>query len=470
MMPHDSTQAAYSHSQWLERWTRLQQQYDLETRAEEQWRIEGLLEAMHPKLVAACQQEASRLRGNGSYPAAIDVWRQLQLHLADTTLPDYAQASHEIAALEDLQAQALQASQLRASLARIKAIKPIFPALSAALKQPVDTAEYQLLLEQIDFFLISAEVDVEGFRLWWDEEYAEPGRQTGQAINIALLADKVKQGNNALFIGSGISAAHPEHDLIQQLAARVGYHGFNGSLSAIAEYYHLHSDYGPNALLQELNRLLPDSREVRLYRALARVSVPLVLISAVYDNLLEAAFLLTGKPYVELASIAKPGIGYGIGHLLVSFSDGSQPPRVYSEEALSGLRLLEKGYSVIYRLRGDCQPPAGGADTPWREALTLTESHYFNFARHANDIIPNYLAGLLRHRGLLFVGYRPREWEERLLAHALLEKRKYAEERPLVLSDIPPEPLEAAFWKKRNVDVHRIDMQALDAYLAEVQA
>ncbi len=102
-----------------------------------------------------------------------------------------------------------------------------------------------------------------------------------------------------------------------------------------------------------------------------------------------------------------------------------------------------------------------------RDALTLSESNYFSFARYADQMIPGYLARQLRNRGFLFVGYRPRDWEDRLLVNALLEKRRNSQE-PCYVIGATAEPLEAAYWESRNVKQYQIDIRELDKYLEEV--
>lgn len=353
----------------------------------------------------------------------------------------------------------------------MKDIRNIFKEVVAALKQPANTAEYMMLVEQAELLLDDV-LDAETFIIWWEAVTAAPSQPATQNVDIAKLAGRVQRGEMVLFLGSGIAYADDgvqEAALVRQLAQQIGYDKFNGTLSSIAEYYQLRPDFGQSALLANLRAQLPDKAQgVLLYLALARVQAPLILISAAYDNLLEGVFREAGKRFVELASIVRRSDEYDIGHVLVSFSDGSQPDKVYPEEELSRLRLLECGYSIIYKIRGTCGQTEGQQDKDdlRRDALTLSESNFFSFARYADKMIPGYLARQLRNRGFLFVGYRPREWEDRLLASALLEKRNSQE--PCYVIGETPEPLEAAYWESRNVKQYRIDIRELDRYLAEV--
>lgn len=270
---------------------------------------------------------------------------------------------------------------------------------------------------------------------------------------------------------------HEERALVGQLAKQIGYEHFDGTLPSIAEYYQLRADLGLASLLDNLRQSLPDAaRVINLYQALAKVNAPLILVSSVYDNLLECTFQAAGKRFVELASIINRSEDYDIGHVVVSYSDHSQPTYVCPEEELSRLRLLENGYSVIYKIRGTCETDNGqdaAENLLRRDAMTLSESNYFNFARYADRIIPDYLARQFRNRGFLFIGYRPKEWEDRLLVSALLEKRRNAQEPCYVIGNAPqagepPQLLESAFWEHRHVKQYHFDFRELDAYLAGV--
>ncbi|UOG93259.1 MAG: SIR2 family protein [Candidatus Thiothrix sulfatifontis] len=460
-MPDDS-----QHQQTLqEQLSRLQQQHDLETRVEDQMRLEQSMNKIRHALSNQLQQEAHRRKRNGAYQEAIAVWHEIRFYT-----PNQAGAAQEIAELEQLLAQTTQVAELIKHLSRIKTLRPLFKDLSNALKQPANTAEYSTLWEQVDFFLHNDAPDVEGFMLWWEEERPTTPSHV-QNVDISRLAGRVQRGEMVLFLGSGIAATYADNgqqetELVQQLAHHIGYEKFKGTLSSIAEYYQLRPDFGQSALLENLRIQLPDNlRQVLLYQALAKVQSPLILISAAYDNLLERTLREAGKRFVEFASIVRRSEEYDIGHVLVSFSDDSEPPEVYPEEALSRRRFLENGYSIIYKIRGTCGTADHGQNDMQRDALTLSESNFFSFARYADKMIPGYLARQLRNRGFLFVGYRPREWEDRLLASALLEKRHSQE--PCYVIGETPEPLEAAYWESRNVKQYRIGIRELDKYLAE---
>lgn len=468
----------------LEKLSRQQQALVLENRVTEQMQLERAIEAdeaalqrVETELLSVRHQkrfaEANRLRRNQSYEKAIDIWREILLEE-----PAAAMAQREIAALEQLLAQKARVKDLRNRLLRDKQvreqIKPVFPEIGAVLNQQVDSAGHAELVEQLED-LMAGRLDPEGFLLWWEME--QSGGREQADVDIGRLAQRVQQGEIVLFLGSGIAALHTDGDSLEsaqakRLARQLGCEPFSGTLSSIAEYYR--QRLGANSLLADLHSGLPqDGRDVLLYQALAKVQTPLVLISSTYDQALENTFRAAGKPFVELASIIQPnpGDGYDIGHVVVSYSDNSQPVRAYHQETLSGVNFLDQGYSVIYKIRGACEPAGGGdADEVQmmrQNTLTLAESSYFSFARHADKVVPAYIARQLHRRGLLFIGYRPRDWEDRLLVRALLDKRSHAQE-PCYVIGASPEPLEQAFWKDCQVEQHQVDVSELDQYLGEL--
>jgi hypothetical protein len=445
---------------------RLQQAHDLETHIDEKIRLEVLITHKQQALVRAYQQETSRLRCNRSFSAALDLWKTASSFL--TEISSNQRIQQEIIELQALEQQALVMAELKQILSRVKELRPFFPELIQTLGQVVGTKAFTLLKEQIEFFLQTSPSDHEGFLLWWQME-RETTFTTNKHLDMARLANRIQQGDMVLFMGSGvIEHKNSSQQIVMQLAQHIGYQDFKGSLSSIAEYYQLRPEFGTSALLTELRMQMQlPTRKVNgyLYQALAKITPPVVLISATYDNLLESAFRHSGKPFVELASIVRRSEDYDIGHVLVSFSDHHQAPQVYPEEELSRLRFIEDGYSIIYKIRGSCMADPNKDESILRDALTLTESHYFNFARYAERIIPSYVARQLRNRGFLFVGYQPSDWEERLLAGALLERRQSQESCYVIGAS--PDPLEDAYWAARNVKSHPISLSEFDRYLAE---
>ena len=336
-----------------------------------------------------------------------------------------------------------------------------------ALNTPRSEAEAELIAEYSQKF-ISNELETAQYIAFCQALLSSPVENT-QVNNYAALSNRIKRGEIVLFLGSDLlqeysKHRHQESELVDILAKKVGYSAFTGSLSSIAELYQLLPEYGRTSLLSELHKALPYSETpIKLYHSLSKVSSPLVLISSAYDDLLEQAFIQSGKPYVELSSIIIRSDDYDIGHVVVRYSDNKHPERTYIEEELSSLNLLKQGYSIIYKIRGTCKKELRASE---RDALTLSESNYFTFARYGKKIIPSYLARQFRDRGFLFIGFSPKNWEDRLLVNTLLKKRQYSTEACYTIGS-SLDKMEAAYWDSCNVREYKANLQDLDKHLAK---
>ncbi len=463
-------QQLYAHrSQLLEMLARCQQQHDFEDNPKRAMQLEQDIADAQGKLAQVeaeiCQQglrEARQLRLKQSYgKAALILWHLLAEGIA---CPELQQ---ELVGVEALVQQQAQTPALITGLSRIqdKQFKSIRQAVASTLKKVDGSERHAQLVEQVGALLDSANaLDVDDFVFWWENAADSHANDEACDNEKAGVAERIRAGNMVLFLGSGVAGdAAPEADLAQQLAQQAPYEAFAGSLSSIAEYYWLKPGLGTETLLNRMSGILAaDAQAVTLYQQLAMLSTRLVLISAAYDDSLEQAFMATGKPFVSLTSIIQQG-KHGIGHVLVSFSDNNPDAGVYPKEGISGLKLAN--YSIIYKIRGTCRARDGVA---FRNTIALTESDYFSFARHAEKIIPDYLAGQLLNRPLLFIGYRPRHWEDRLLASALLKKREFAGEPCYRLVTKGAEPMEDVFWDNNNVKRYDMDVRELERYLQGV--
>jgi chromosome segregation ATPase len=177
----------------LTKLARLQADHDLETRAQEKLRLEhGIaetqvtLQQVETELLSIKQQallsEANRLKRIGSIREAIGIWREI---LRNDTASNIA--AQEIAVLEQLDSLQTQTSDLIKRLAsRVKDIRNIFKEVVAALKQPANTAEYMMLVEQAELLLDDV-LDAETFIIWWEAVTAAPSQPTPQNVDIPVV-------------------------------------------------------------------------------------------------------------------------------------------------------------------------------------------------------------------------------------------------------------------------------------------
>lgn len=463
----------------------IEKNFDKENRVDEKIRLKSILEERGRELADIEQEiihterrikqltlnnkseslrdELATLRRNKAYQEALDVARQLQ-----AALPDDSQIAAEVAELQGRLEQSQRAKQVFARLtAHFAVLTPIITDLALVLNARSEhehTSTISMVAEQY----LDGQMQVQDF-IGFCQSLLNPAQSHDNTSNNTTdqqyirVARSISEGRTVLFLGSdipGLYSGHnnDEHLLASQLAADISYQDFSGSLSSIAEYYQLAPGFGRNSLLDSLHKSLPDDLpDLGLYQSLARVKVSLVVVSAAYDTLLERAFRATGKPYVEIAAIIIPGEGnYKLGNIMLKYSDSTEE-KTCSHEKLSELDLIKK-YSIIYKLRGSFG---------WRNSLTLSESNYFTFAESASHIIPDYLTKQFHDREFLILGFTPEKWEDRLLAHTLLDKRQSRSE-PCYTIGKTSEPLQEAFWKNQRVDQYEMEFSELDRHLLEV--
>lgn len=479
--------------------SRLHEAHDNETRVEEKIRQESVIREKQQQREAIEQQlqtleaqikqletddlihKAQQATQNKAYEKAIQLWEQVL-----SFNPDKQQASDEISKLKTQLQQQNNAKQLIAGLIeRMAEIQPVFADVVKILNNPM--ADISLISEQTEKF-INQELSAEQY-ISVSQALINTPATSNNKTNYTALTDRIQRGEIVLFIGSNLMQADGQNTteeklLADLLAKKVGYSKFNGSLSSIAELYQMLPEFGRKSLLNELDTALPSYNPdisleqaqntscIKFYESLAKIEAPLVLISSVYDNLLEQTFLKAGKKFAELSSIINRSDDYDIGHVMVRYSDSysdsdsnsqskkpenKSPEKTYIEEELSRLRLLEEGYSLIYKIRGT---------SAQSDALTLAESNYFTFARYGKKIIPAYLARQFRDRGFLFLGFSPKNWEDRLLVNTLLKKRQHSPE-PCYTIGTTLDKMEAAYWDSCNVKEYQANLQELDKHLQE---
>ncbi|MBU0655910.1 MAG: SIR2 family protein [Gammaproteobacteria bacterium] len=458
--------------------TQMQQDYDIETRSEEKFRLNVKLEETRQALteaekdyrttkVASLQAELVTLRRNKAYQEALDVARQIQ-----QTSPAEPRIQDEI---NELQARLEQGQQAQQTLAQLTAhfaqLAPIINDLANVLN-PRNEHELLPTINTMAQNFLAGTLDATAFITICRSLLSNPASdaRASSAHQYTKLAERIRKGQTVLFLGSSIprlydSASGDEGELANRLAEEIHYQNFKGGLSSIAEYYQLLPEYGRTSLLENLYKSLPHQRPPNLYDSLARIPTSLVLISSAYDNLLENAFRAAGKPFVEMASIINPSEDYKLGYVVVKYSDNAQPECLCPQEELSKLDLLAK-YSILYKIRGTCDENHVNGSSAWRDALTLSESNYFTFAENASKIIPDYLTRQFRDRGFLFIGFTPSRWEDRLLARALLLKRRNHAE-PCYTIGKSGDPLQTAFWENQNVRQYEMEFAELDKHLQE---
>ena len=455
----------------------LQKQMDLETRVDEQLRLKEIIEQaeaerqtvendvreLQGELDRLGQQElvrdALRMERNRAFAEAAKLWEQVR-----DGDPEDTRAAAEIERLAARQKEAEILTALIKRLSqRIVEIKPVFASVTRTLQQLSDSGpvEDAPVIAVVESFLAS-KITATDFIDMWRELDAGGREQTAEDFDFEALAHRLNRGEIVLFLGadvpqlSGLDARNPGAMAVE-LAHQVSYDDFTGPLSAIAEYYQIRPEYGRSSLKARLQELLPSGPPVpSVYRMLAGIRQPLVLISSAYDSLLEDSFKEAGKRFALISAHTQNAADPSVGKVLLHYSDREAPEAPCLEQDLSRHSLLGGDYSVIYKIRGYYQA-AGESERGEHPELTVSEANFFAFARHTDEAIPSYISKQFIGRGLLFLGYAPSHWEDRLIVDAILAKRLNSAEPSNVIAG-GEDRFAAAYWESRNVRRHGLEL------------
>jgi hypothetical protein len=455
--------------------TQSERKFELEQKIKEkETRLENILQQMQrlqdEEKLEKLRTNLFQQKRNGHFGEAIKTAEAI--FSANPTEPRIAE---EISQLKEKQAFYQQALQVLGELGtRISELEMVFYLeLVEKLHPKNQNDDLITLLTPITRQFLAGEIDADRYQQICQAQIAEAGNKSVINVHVdhAELRKKIINGDTVLFLGTELinfydQAHQNETELAQQLAEEIDYKTFHGNLSAIAELIQSRQG-GKKDLLNSLHQSLPQQdQRYRFYQSLAEnAKQHLILVSSAYDRLLEQAFLNAGKPFVEIASIINRTQNYDIGHVVLNYSDDDKDEIVKPQEELSTLNLLET-HTIIYKIRGTCMDANNKQLTARKDALTLSEDNYLTFAENARKMIPNVLAEHLREREILFVGFSPKSWEERLLVRTLLKHRYNSDYLCLRMQDGDnPDLIETAFWEKQNIKSTDIDFYALDDHL-----
>jgi len=298
--------------------------------------------------------------------------------------------------------------------------------------------EAQDILSDIKDFLANEMTPQEFIACWQQEDE--------QSIKYDKLANKLKKSEIAIFLGSKI----PDQITLQLATS---FDDVNGSFSEICEYVELNTDYSRNLLRDEIKTLMAQENSLSepLYKLLSELPFPIVIIHSGYDKLLEDAFQRNGKRFAVISHSLD-------GKIMVKCSDKLEAEICKNNDNLSGLQLFENndGYSLIYKINGCISSIPNVANK--NDALLLAEHDYFEFVKYMDKLIPNYVIGQLQGRDLWFLGQYPKNWENRLIMQAILEKRGTSNNAITTIHKDADE-FAKTYWKAKNVQNYPIELE-----------
>jgi hypothetical protein len=170
----------------------------------------------------------------------------------------------------------------------------------------------------------------------------------------------------------------------------------------------------------------------------------LLVVTTNYDDLLERAFDEAGEPYHVVIYRAA---GEHRGRFIHRLPDGEDRvidrPNEYGD-----LSLADR--SAVLKIHG-----AADREDPDRDSYVITEDHYIEYLAQASAtrIIPVQLLAKLLRSHFLFLGYRLRDWNLRVILNRIwgaqqLDLKSWAVQREPTVAGV--REVEEALWRDRG--------------------
>jgi hypothetical protein len=192
-----------------------------------------------------------------------------------------------------------------------------------------------------------------------------------------------------------------------------------------------------------------------LHTFLTDVSMPVLIVTTNYDDLIERAFDVQNRAYDLVIHTTDPAVG----DQLLWWEYGTPEPRRVNANKLD---IDLQAVTVIYKMHG-----AVDRRQPTRDQYVITEDDYIDFLARMmkNKAIPAIFAEPFQTRHFLFLGYGLYDWNLRVVLNRIekdLRRRKGIKSWAI---QHKPKPLERRFWQERGVEVY--DM-AIEEFVKEL--
>ena len=176
-----------------------------------------------------------------------------------------------------------------------------------------------------------------------------------------------------------------------------------------------------------------------------------------YDDALEQAFDAVGEPYSVIFYRASRH-----GRCWVRHGDETEATVIARPERYTGVSLDER--SVILKVHGAVDRRERRS---FNDSYVISEDHYIDFlaSTRLETLVPKGLLVPLLNSALLFLGYRLKDWNLRVILHELWSNRDFEYPAWAVHRDV--DEVDAAIWRSRNVMLYDAE---LCAYVEELSA
>jgi hypothetical protein len=311
-----------------------------------------------------------------------------------------------------------------------------------------------------------------------EEEQSRPAALTEQQLrqHLGQVAGEILAGTVVPFLGAGANlCGRPEEvtfvpgqfdwlpsggELSRYLAELFKYQYENpDDLLRVSQYVSL--TVGAMPLYRELRRLFNgDYPPTGLHRFLAELPSILrehhpeappyqLIVTTNYDDLLERAFRQRGEPF-DLVTYDAEGPYRG---KFTHRPHQGEPVTILQPNAYLALTTSER--TVILKIHG-----AVDREDEDRDSFVITEDHYIDYLARmdVSQLFPVTLVRILRRSHCLFLGYRLRDWNLRVILNRIWGDERLRSKSWAV--QIRPDEVDIELWNRRDVRILDVSLEA----------
>ena len=188
-------------------------------------------------------------------------------------------------------------------------------------------------------------------------------------------------------------------------------------------------------------RYAPTSVHQFLASVPARTGSHLLALTTNYDDALEQAFDAAGEPYSVIFYRAARDSRCWLRHCEQSEAEVIARPERYTDVSLDERSVILKVHGAVDRR----------ARRSFNDSYVISEDHYIDFlaSTRLETLVPKSVLVPLLNSALLFLGYRLRDWNLRVILHELWSSRDFGYPAWAVHREV--DDVDAAIWHSRHV-------------------
>jgi hypothetical protein len=179
-----------------------------------------------------------------------------------------------------------------------------------------------------------------------------------------------------------------------------------------------------------------------------RTGTHMLALTTNYDDALEQAFEAAGEPFSVVFYRASRE-----GRCWLRHGREAEAEVIPRPETYTGISLNER--SVILKVHGAVDRAERRS---FNDSYVISEDHYIDFlaTTRLETLVPKALLVPLLNSALVFLGYRLKDWNLRVILHELWSNRDFGYPAWAVHRGV--DAVDAAIWHSRNVKLHDADL------------